>query len=172
MSIKSPKYHKLILAFYLLSGSFYALLLTVFFTTGKGDIIYIAGIPATLLLSALVFKNTTYLVNYSSYNDFIEFSNAGLLQSNKLVIKSFSQRIVKQHINEIHIKGFAFWKHIKIYLKSDSGRTYTSYIPLRFLSQSQTIRLLEDLSGTKFEEVWEADYNTAQGAPVLTNAGA
>lgn len=172
MSIKNPKYHKLVFACYLLSAIFYILLLTVFIKTGKVDVMYIVGTPIILVLSIPVFKNINHLVSYSSYDDYIEFLNAGLPETHKMAIKSFTQRIVKHHIQEIYIKGFGFWKHIKVYLKSDSGRTYTSYISLRFLSQSQTIHLLEDLSGTKFEEVWEADYNTAEVAPVLSNAGA
>lgn len=170
MSFKIPKYSKIILGLYFMAGIFYTMLLAVFFTTGSIETTYIAGIPAFLLFTAIVCKRTSHLVSYKSYNDYIEFANADLLKTDKLEIKSFSQRLVKHHIQEIHIKGFAFWKRIDVYLKSDSGRTYSSRIPLRFLNGSQVIALLEDLSNSKIEEVWEADYGTAQNTATLSNA--
>lgn len=170
MSIKSPKYSKIILGLYFMAGIFYTMVLAVYFTTESIESTYIAGIPAFLLFTAILCKRTSHLVSYKSYNDYIEFSNADLLKTDSFEIRKFSQRLVKHHIQEIHIKGFAFWKRIDVYLKSDSGRTYSSRIPLRFLNGSQVIALLEDLSNSNIEEVWEADYGTAQSTPAFSNA--
>lgn len=131
---------------------------TLHIVNGFGDITLLAGIPAVLLAASYLMTKTTRLVNYSSYPDYLEFTSAHLLVLDSFHLKRYSQRLVKSHVEEITIKGYFFWKRIKVHSKSDSGRRYTATIPLRFISNYDTARILEDIAGVSLEDMWEADY--------------